>query len=273
MGIEIVGVIVLVHFLAIYAVFFTTPTSATLVAAAVALLVTGLGITIGFHRYFCHHAFKAGKATAYTLAILGSAAFQGPLRWWVGHHRCHHRNPDGDGDPYDARQGFWYPHLLWLLGEDWDVGGNPNHPYAALAKDIAADPFLRFWSKRWVYFSVHNVFLPLGLIAGFGFDAFLWLFAVRLVVTWHITFAVNSAAHRWGYRNYETDDRSTNNPLVGFLAFGEGWHNNHHAKPSLAQHGHKWWEFDLSWQVIQLMAWLGLITGVKRLRRSESSEG
>lgn len=253
------------HALAAYAVFFTAPGMELVITTLVLCVVTGLGITVGYHRYFAHYSFKANKPVAYALAILGSVTWQGPLRWWVGHHRAHHRGPDTERDPYNARRGFWYSHLLWLNTQDWDVSGREDHPYAAITRDIAADRFLVQLSNTWVYITVFIVFLPLIVTAVFGFEVFLWIVAVRLVVVWNTTFAVNSVTHRWGYRNYRTNDLSTNHPLIGILALGEGWHNNHHAMPRLAQHGHRWWEFDLSWKLIQLLQILGLATDVKRL--------
>lgn len=267
-GVEIVPALLIFHAFAAYAVFFTTPSVHLVITTLVLYVVTGLGITVGYHRYFAHLGFKTPKAVAYTLAIVGSAACQGPLRWWVGHHRAHHRGPDTESDPYNARRGFWYSHLLWLHAQDWAVDESEDHPYAAMTRDIAADRSLAFLSNFWVYMTVFVILLPLAVIAFFGFEVFLWTVAVRLVIVWNITFAVNSVTHRWGYRNYPTDDLSTNHPLVGMLALGEGWHNNHHSKPRLAQHGHKWWEFDLSWKLIQLLEILGLARDVKRLTAS-----
>lgn len=265
-GMELFAVLLFFHILAGYAVFFTDPGRDLVIVTAILCVITGAGITVGFHRYFAHHGFKTNKAVGYMLAVLGSVTCQGPLRWWVGHHRAHHRGPDTERDPYDARRGFWYPHLLWLHGQSFRVEEDKDHPYAEITRDIAADSFLRFLSKEKIYIGLFVILLPLVIIASFGFEVFLWTIAVRLVVVWHTTFSVNSVTHRWGYRNYDTSDRSTNHPVVGILALGEGWHNNHHAMPRLAQHGHKWWEFDLSWKLIQLMQVLGLATDVKRLK-------
>jgi len=267
-GLELLAVLLFFHLLAGYAVFFTEPDSGLVITTLVLCVITGAGITVGFHRYFAHHGFKTNKAVAYLLALLGSAACQGPVRWWVGHHRAHHRGPDTERDPYDARRGFWYSHLFWMYGENFRVQEEQTHPYAGITRDIAADPFLSFLSKESIYVGVFIILLPSTVFVLFGPEVFLWTVAVRLVVVWHTTFSVNSVTHRWGYRNYETSDRSSNHPVVGILALGEGWHNNHHAMPRLAQHGHKWWEFDLSWKLIQLLEAVGLATDVKRLENN-----
>jgi stearoyl-CoA desaturase (delta-9 desaturase) len=257
--------LVIFHLLAAYAMLYTNPDIGLIVATILLSIFTGFGITVGYHRYFAHHGFKAPKAVAYILAILGSIALQGPLRWWVGHHRAHHRAPDTDDDPYNARKGFWYSHVLWLKRQNWGVDESEDHPYFKMTRDIGADKFLALISNQWVYLAVFLFILSFLVIVAFGFTAFLWLVAVRLVIVWNVTFAVNSVTHRWGYRNYETNDLSTNHPVVGVLALGEGWHNNHHAYPRLAQHGHKWWELDLSWKLIQLLEAVGLARDVKRL--------
>jgi stearoyl-CoA desaturase (delta-9 desaturase) len=174
-GIEVIAVLLFYHVLAGYAVLFTTP-DADLVLVTLALcVITGLGITVGFHRYFTHLGFKTNKAVAYLLAIIGSAACQGPIRWWVGHHRAHHRGPDTERDPYNARRGFWYSHVLWMYAQDWGVDESEHHPYAGMTRDIAADPFLSFLSRQWVYIGLFIVLLPLVVVALFGYEVFLGL--------------------------------------------------------------------------------------------------
>jgi stearoyl-CoA desaturase (delta-9 desaturase) len=228
-----------------------------MVVCLVVYTLTGLGVTVGLHRLLAHRSFQTYPWLARTLAVLGALAMQrGPVEW-VAIHRMHHADTDGPGDPHNARRGFWYSHWNWLWRQDY----SPQR-INRFSRDIFADPVLVLVSNVWVGVAM-GVLLFFALWAVFDLPAAIWGTAVRSVLQYHFTFFVNSAAHRFGYRNYETDDLSTNCWWVALMAFGEGWHNNHHFEPQSAAHGHKWWELDLSWEIIKLLQRMGLAWNVK----------
>lgn len=226
-------------------------------------LLAGLGITLGFHRLFTHHAFQTFTPIVWTLAVLGCMAGQSSMFFWVSEHRRHHRHSDGDGDPHSPKHGgFWHAHVGWLLGRAYTW--NPREiPDLVKRKDLA-------WIDRHTFFwYVAGLLLPAvvcGLVSGSAYGAllgFLWGGLLRQFVLQQITYSVNSASHLWGSQDYPSDDGSRNNWLVGLLALGEGWHNNHHAFPYSARHGLRWWQLDLSWYIIWAMERLGLAWNVR----------
>ena len=246
------SLLVLFHIIALVALTMTTWTA--VITFLVLYAVSVLGITVGFHRYFTHKSFKATKPLEWLLAIMGTIALQGSLFKWVAHHRMHHAGSDTEKDPHDASRGFWFSHLVWMLTTA-DVFDKREHQ-KRYVRDIMADPFLMFISQAWFVFGCQIV-LGLGLWATLGLEAMLWGIFVRLIAVYHVTWAVNSVCHMWGYQNFKVKDLSKNNWLIGLLAFGEGWHNNHHAVEYSAKHGLKWWEFDISYLFIRLMQGLG----------------
>ena len=239
-----------------------------------------LGMTIGYHRLLTHRGFKCGRWLEYTLATLGVCCLQDTPARWVGIHRKHHQHSDQQEDPHSPLVDFVWGHLGWLFWRNREV--STGDFYAHYARDLLNDPYYLWLEKRlmvWWIFAAHALaFFAIGFLIGwfaladaaaalqFGLSVLVWGVFVRTVLVWHITWAVNSVAHVWGYQNYSTGDNSRNNWIVGLLAHGEGWHNNHHEDQRSAQHGHKWWEFDMSWSVIRLMEMLGLVTEVIRPR-------
>jgi stearoyl-CoA desaturase (delta-9 desaturase) len=172
----------------------------------------------------------------------------------------HHAFVDTPKDPHNSRRGFWWSHIGWMCMHDPSL-----HDYAKMrkfARDIAADPYMMWLAGEWPQILL-QVALGLVLLGVGGWSYLIWGIFVRCAVVYHVTWFVNSATHKWGYRTYETDDLSSNNWWVGILAFGEGWHNNHHAYPDVAPAGHRPGEFDLTWQVIKLMKYAGLATEIK----------
>lgn len=259
--------IIAFHILA--GVAMTMITVEGLVSFVILYAISVLGITMGFHRYYTHHSFKANKWFGRLLGIMGTLALQGSVKKWVAHHRLHHAGSDTESDPHNANSGFWYSHLLWMLTTDPKF--NDPKVINRLSRDIMADPFLVFLSRPIVYVSM-QIILGVLLWWGISLEAMMWGIWVRVVAVWHVTWFVNSACHIWGYKNFElVGDRATNNWWVGLLAFGEGWHNNHHAIADSARHGLKWWEFDITWQVIKLSEAFGLVTEVKVAEIPEES--
>jgi stearoyl-CoA desaturase (delta-9 desaturase) len=207
-------------------------------------VMTGIGITVGYHRLLAHRSFRVPRWLEYSLATLGATALQGSPTTWVSDHRQHHFHSDHNHDPHDINRGLLFAHMGWIfyLRPD-DV---ERQRKLRLARDLMTDPYYR-WLDRFHYVPGFAVGVAL-LLAG-GLPLFLWGFCMRLVVLYHSTWLVNSAAHAWGYRNFH-DVEGANNWLVALLAFGEGWHNNHHAWPTSARHGMRPWEIDVSWWLI-----------------------
>lgn len=231
-----------------------------------------LGINVFYHRFLTHKGFQCPKWLEYTLAILAVCSFQDTPARWVAIHRRHHEHADDEPDPHTPLRSFLWAHVGWILVKSPDL--SPYEIFSRYAKDILRDPFYRRLEKRIIYIGVIYaswlVFFGIGfgwiLLAGgtageagqFGLSLLVWGVFVRTVLVWHITWSVNSVTHMWGYRNYETDEESRNNIVVGLLSMGEGWHNNHHADPRSARHGHLWWELDVSYLTIRLFGVLGL---------------
>ncbi|HEX6550379.1 MAG TPA: fatty acid desaturase [Gammaproteobacteria bacterium] len=225
-------------------------------------------ITAFYHRYFSHRAFRTSRTVQFIFAVLGAASTQrGPL-WWAAHHRKHHRHADTELDPHSPSvYGFIWSHAGWFLTPrafrtDWER-----------IPDLVKYPELR-WLDR------YDTVIPILLAAAlFGLGALLqrvapqlhtsggqmlvWGFFISTVVLFHATVTINSLAHRFGSRRFDTRDDSRNNALLAVLTFGEGWHNNHHFFPGSARQGFRWWEVDLTWYGLKLMAMLGLIHDLK----------
>ena len=235
------------------------PSNLTWSAVGVAVLLhwfTGcLGITLGWHRLIAHRSFQVPQWLEYFFVFCGSLACQhGPIDW-VGLHRHHHAYSDQSNDHHDSNKGFWWSHMGWMLRETPAEAEIPR-----FTRDINSDPVYRFFNK---FFLLLQVALGIGLYLFGGWAFVTWGIFVRLVAVYHCTWLVNSATHKFGYRNYKTDDHSTNCWWVALLTYGEGWHNNHHAFQYSARHGLKWWEIDLTWLTIRLLQTLGLAHKVK----------
>lgn len=221
-----------------------------------------LGITFGFHRLFSHRAFKVVKPIEYLAALCGTLAAQGTLLEWVSHHRMHHAGSDTPKDPHNASKGFWYSHMFWFFTKkkEFDDPKIQN----AFARDIVRDPVLKFMSTR-EFLGIAQTLLGVVLFLIGGIDYVVWGIACRLVASYHITWFVNSACHIWGYKNFEIpgEDRARNLWWVGILAWGEGWHNNHHAYGDSVRSGYKWWEFDLTYIIVRTLKVFGLAYDLK----------
>jgi stearoyl-CoA desaturase (delta-9 desaturase) len=226
-------------------------------------VVTALGITVGFHRLLTHRSFVTFWPIRGLFLALGSMAVEGPAEYWVATHLEHHAKSDREGDPHSPREGFWHAHIGWMLGA---YSASPD----IYARHLRQDRLVQFISRTffgWVGLSfalpaLLDGWLSAGSPGSFatGFwHGFLWGGLVRVCLTHHITWSVNSICHTFGQRPFaSTRDSSRNNLVVGILAMGEGWHNNHHAFPSAAYHGFRWWQIDVSGYVIRLLKLLGL---------------
>ncbi len=236
----------------------------------------GLGICLSFHRMLTHGSFKTVAPIRYTIASMGSLAGEGPVLFWVATHRKHHALSDQEGDPHSPRDGAWWSHMLWLLrGQS---SAERKQLLAHWVPDLLKDPGLRFIDA--MFLPMHIVFGAALFATGYwiwgldtGISLLLWGMFARLVFVLHSTWFVNSATHIWGYRNYQTRDDSRNLWWVALLSYGEGWHNNHHAHPRLAAHGHKWWELDATWWVIRGLERVGLAWDVARMKPNQQPSG
>ena len=245
-------------------------------------VITVLGITVGFHRLFVHRSFETYLWLKFAWAILGSMAVQGPLFRWVSRHRSHHQHADTPDDPHSPQyggggawgvlKGFWHAHIGWLF--DPDPPGLDRY-----IKDLTESRTLRVASKLfplWVALGLAIPALLGGLITQSWrgvWTGFIWGGLVRIFLVHHVTWSVNSACHLWGFRPYKSDDESRNNFLFGILALGEGWHNTHHAFPTSARHGLRWWQLDVSYWVIRLMEFLGLAWNLKLPTQEAQAKG
>ena len=226
---------------------FISPTSPC--SQSFRICTGALGITLCYHRVLTHRSLRLRKPLEYLFAVFGTLALQGdPIRW-VAVHRKHHAHADHDGDPHDIRLGFKWAHVDWLYRHNVALPSNEESRCATRPIFTPIRSIARC--------SISALPLQLALAAALfflgGWSWVVWGVFVRLVVSYHSTWLVNSAAHMLGYRTYRTTDRSTNCWWVALLSFGEGWHNNHHAFPFSARHGLRWFEIDMTWWHVKLL--------------------
>lgn len=235
-------------------------------------VLTAFGVTIGFHRLFTHRSFRTNRIVETVLGVLGSMSVEGPLLRWVATHRCHHQHSDHDDDPHSPHsfgggamnimRGLWRAHVGWIFEP-------PTPDLDRYIADFKDDRLVRAISALFPLWVALGFIIPgaialaitqtwTGAVLGV-----VWGGLVRLFFVHHITWSVNSVCHVWGTQPFRSHDESRNNAIVGVLAFGEGWHNNHHAFPTSARHGLKWWQIDTSYLIIRLMKLLRLARNIK----------
>ncbi len=238
--------------LALAPFFFTW--QALVVALVLHFIIGSLGTSLGYHRMFTHSTFSVPKWFGYVLGTLGVLALEGGPISWVGMHRAHHTYSDTDLDPHSARKGFWWSHAGWMFFFT-------QRAYRDLApKFMKESRFYRFIDKHYLLPQ-----LPLALALYFlgGWPFVVYGVLVRIVLLWHSTWLVNSATHKFGYRNYEINDLSRNTWWVALITWGEGWHNNHHAQQWSAKFSRKFWEIDVAWWIIRLLRAVRLARNVR----------
>lgn len=224
-------------------------------------LACSVGICLGFHRYLAHRSLNLAAPVKFFVLMCGSMAGQGSPLTWAAVHRVHHGRSDKDGDPHSPKEGAWWSHILWLfVGRSKQDIQAIHHRYVP---DRAADPMVLFFERTWKFWMVAPA-VVLYLLGGWPW--LLWGLCVRMTVAYHSTWFVNSATHLWGYRSYQTGDDSRNLWWVALVSYGEGWHNNHHAYPTLAPAGHRWWEFDPTWWIIRTLRFCRLASNVQDRR-------
>lgn len=221
-------------------------------------LFGSIGVCLGYHRLLSHRSFRVPKALEYGIAILGALSLQGGPIFWIAGHRLHHAyTEDIDKDPYSARRGFWWSHLLWMVYYRSEIF--EYEKYRRFAPDLDRQGFYR-WLDR--YFLLLQVPVALGLYLLGGWPFVIYGVFVRVVFLWHTTWLINSVTHFWGYRTFKIEDNSCNLWWAAILTYGEGWHNNHHAYPQVARCGWRWWEIDMTWWVIWILKTLRLAQDV-----------
>ncbi len=235
-------------------------------------LITAVGVTVGYHRLFTHRSFETPAPIVATLGVLGSMAAEGSIIDWVAYHRRHHQHSDGHEDPHSPHnhgggvkgvlKGFFHAHMGWFF-QDHPVG------MERYAGDLRKNKLVVFLSKTFGLWVLLGMLIPAaagGLIT-WSWEGvllgFLWGGGVRLLLVHHVTWSINSVCHMWGSKPYRSDDESRNNAIMGVLALGEGWHNNHHAFPTSAKHGLAWWQIDVSYYIIRVMGWVGLAKKIR----------
>jgi stearoyl-CoA desaturase (delta-9 desaturase) len=228
--------------LALLAIFYTLAT---------------VGVGTGYHRMVSHRSFQAHPAVKFVLLVLGSMSLQGNAVEWAATHIKHHALADREGDPHSPLDGFFHAHVGWLFG----VGLNDADPQI-YCRRLLTDRVVMFVGRTYWVWAGLGLLIP-GLVG--GWTGLLWGGLVRMALQHHATWSVNSVCHMFGRREFATTDQSRNEWVVGLLAFGEGWHNNHHAFPRSAYHGLHWWQFDLSGYLIRLLERLGLARDVYRV--------
>src|ERR1700729_4326749 len=228
------------------------------VALILSYLTGAVGVTLCYHRVLTHRSLRLRKPLEYLFALFGTLALQGdPIRW-VAIHRKHLAHADHDDDPHNIHLGFRWAHVDWLYRHN--VALPSEDEIARYAPDLYADPFYRALAR---FALPLQLGLAIALFLVGGWSWVVWGVFVRLVVCYHSTWFVNSAAHMLGYRSYRTTDRSTNCWWVAALTFGEGWHNNHHAFPFSARHGLRWFEVDMTWWHVRVLQFLRLADRIR----------
>lgn len=261
------------HFIALTAVVpWLFSWTGVVLAVAGVYVFGGVGINLCYHRLLTHRGLTCPKWLEYSFAVLGVCCMQDTPGRWVAVHRRHHEHADQRDDPHSPLVNLFWGHVGWMLVQNRDLVRLGI--YERYAKDILRDRFYRRMERTLLYPTIVLASWAVFFLGGsgaalatgssvaeaarFGASVLVWGVFVRTVAVWHITWSVNSLSHRWGYRNYATDERSRNNWLVAILTSGEGWHNNHHADPRSASHGHRKWEFDLIFRFVQLLEYVGL---------------
>lgn len=227
-------------------------------------------ITGFYHRYFSHKAFKTSRFMQFVFAVIGASAVQrGPI-WWAAHHRGHHVHSDTDQDKHSPKShGFFWSHTGWFLSKANFL------THQKFVKELIRFPELRLIDR-------FDILIPILTCIGLfflgqylgsnhpqlltnGWQLLVWGFVLSTVLLYHTTFLVNSVAHIWGKRRYNTKDSSKNNMFIALLTFGEGWHNNHHHFPGSANQGFYWWEVDITYYILKLMSFFGLIWDIRKV--------
>ncbi len=267
-GVYAVAVVMVLLHLGCFGVIFTGVSTPAIVVLIAMYLSRGLGVTAGYHRLLAHRSFKTSRPMQFAFALAGCMAMEGGPLWWVSHHRSHHRDTETEKDIHSPKtRGFLMSHIGWMVTNDAFEESGTN------ARDLYRYPELKFLQRHYIWIVLTQI-AALYVLGEWlnalnpewgtsGAQLVVWGFFICTTMLWHATFMVNSVCHMWGFRDFETEDASTNNVFVGIIALGEGWHNNHHKFPLSARHGLKWWQLDLTWIVLRMLETVGLVSDLK----------
>lgn len=260
---------ILVHLLPLLA-FWTGATAFDWVVCIFLYFFRMFWVTAGYHRYFAHRSYKTSRWFQFVIAFMAQTSAQKGVLWWAAHHRHHHRHSDTPADPHSMKiYGFWYSHVGWIVGPDFK-----ETDYKTIG-DYAKYPELVWLNK---YYLVPPVVLAVAVTAlgawinggsvtlmftSAGMSTLLIGFFLSTVLLYHGTFSINSIMHKFGRQRYESGDESRNSLWLALLTLGEGWHNNHHYYETSSRQGFFWWEIDITWYILKLLSWLGLIWDLK----------
>ncbi|MFM8453987.1 MAG: acyl-CoA desaturase [Gammaproteobacteria bacterium] len=258
---------ILLHFTCFFSLFFEINKN-LIIICCLSYFIRMFAITGFFHRYFSHKSFKTNRFFQFIFAILGATAAQRSALWWAAHHREHHKFSDKTEDPHSPlHKGLWWSHMFWFLVQENFETKYKNIP------DLKKYPELVFLDKYdelipflcvllsffcgW-YLETRHPYLGINPIT-----FFIWGFIIPTVLAMHVTFSINSLAHRFGYKAYPTKDNSKNNWLLALFTLGEGWHNNHHYYPASVQQGFYWWQIDITFYILKFLSFLGIIHSLR----------
>ena len=247
----------LLHLFAL-GVFFVpfSPRLLTWLAATYSLRM--FAVTAGYHRYFSHRSYKMGRVAQFLMAFLAESSAQKGVLWWAAQHRDHHQHSDNLNDVHSpSQQGFWWAHVGWVLSNKHD-----SYDPKRIA-DFAKFPELR-WLDRY-HLLPTTVFAACVLWLG-GLPAFFWGYVLSTVLLYHCTFSINSLAHLFGTRRFNTPDDSRNNWWLALITFGEGWHNNHHYVMASCSQGYRWWEIDITYTILRTLSFAGVVRDLRPFR-------
>ena len=255
---------VVVHLLP-FAALWTGSRPVDWVVCAALYFVRVFGVMAGYHRYFSHRAFKTSRWFQFVLAVLAESTLQKGVLWWAARHRSHHKHTDEPEDVHSPLQyGFWHSHMLWLAERDSELTDDSR------IRDLTKYPELVWIDRHWL---VPPVALALVVGLTLGWSGLLIGFFLSTVLVWHATFVVNSLAHVFGSRRFDTADTSRNNWLIALFTLGEGWHNNHHHYVGSARQGFFWWEIDVTYYVLRCLAWCGIVSDLRSVPAAVLAEG
>lgn len=243
--------------------WFFTPSWQLIVITLLVMGATLISITMGYHRFYAHKTYRAKQALEVPLLFFGTAAIQGSALKWAYDHRLHHKFVDGEGDPYGTQKGFWHSHILWMLKADDGIEDR-------FVRDLLENPLVRLQHRHYALLAtVANVLLVLlaAAITGDLLGAFVFVFLLRLFLSHHSTWFINSLAHIWGSKPYSTEHSAVNNFILALLTYGEGYHNYHHTFSGDYRNGVRWYQFDPPKYFIWLASKLGLASDLQRVNR------
>jgi stearoyl-CoA desaturase (Delta-9 desaturase) len=255
---------ILIHIIGITALFFV-PFNWKYIALFAANYFVGMFfITAGYHRYFSHRSYKLARIPQFIMAWMTMASAQKGILWWAANHRDHHIYSDKEQDLHSpVLKGFWYSHMGWIF-DPATQGYNPKK-----IADFGKYPELRFLDKHhWI----PTAFFAILIFAIGGLSAFIWGYLFTIICLYQASYCVNSLAHVYGSRRFETSDQSRNNFWLAIITLGEGWHNNHHHCKSSCRQGYKWYEIDMTFYLLTLFSWLGIVKDMRPFR-AENTKG